>query len=140
MVFLASPEEGEAAYRPPLPRRRQEHHKRQPRRRDAPRPAHRNGHRAGPPRRHAEVRRPSAPPAVSTVSGTLALNGLYGKSGRATIGRATIEVGEDSGGEGVVVTKSLGAIVVPGTSNLESVSCLTLYQVRSRRPRDLRQG
>ena len=65
------------------------------------------------------------PPAVSTVSGTLALNGLYGKSGRATIGRATIEVGENSGGEGVVVTKSLGAVAVPGTSNLESVSCLT---------------
>jgi hypothetical protein len=65
--------------------------------------------------------RPDGKLAVSTVGGTLALNGVY----RYPDG-ATVEVGENAHGQGVVATKRAGAVVVPGSSNLESVSCPTV--------------
>ena len=52
------------------------------------------------------------------VGGTLALQGVYRFPG----GR-TIEVGNTDNGEGVVASSGHGAIDVPGTSDLESVSC-----------------
>jgi len=52
------------------------------------------------------------------IGGTLALQGVYRFPG----GR-TIEVGSGDTGEGVVASSWLGAIDVPGTSDLESVSC-----------------
>jgi hypothetical protein len=39
-----------------------------------------------------------------------------------------IAVGEDAAGEGVVVSRGPGAVAVPGTSNLESVSCTSAEQ------------
>jgi hypothetical protein len=57
---------------------------------------------------------------VSTVRRTLAFNGVY----RYPDG-STVEVGENTQGEGVVATKRVGAVAVPGSSNLESVSCPT---------------
>ena len=53
-----------------------------------------------------------------TIGGTLALQGVYRFPG----GR-TIEVGNNSRGEGVIASSWLGAVPVPGTSDLESVSC-----------------
>jgi Phosphoesterase family len=56
---------------------------------------------------------------VTGVRGqSLAFNGVY----RYPSGK-TIEVGENAAGQGVVATSALGSIAVPGTSNLESVSC-----------------
>jgi phosphatidylinositol-3-phosphatase len=58
---------------------------------------------------------------IARVRGqALGFNGIY----RYRAG-ATIEVGENHAGQGVVATKRLGAVAVPGTSNLESVSCPT---------------
>jgi hypothetical protein len=57
---------------------------------------------------------------VQTVRGSLAFNGVY----RYPSG-ATVEVGENGSGQGVVATGRTGAVVVPGSSNLESVSCPT---------------
>jgi hypothetical protein len=51
---------------------------------------------------------------------TLAFNGVY-RSGNGS----TIQVGENTSGEGVIDTKQHRAIAVPGTSSLESVSCTT---------------
>ncbi len=59
-------------------------------------------------------------PGIETVPGTLAFNGVY----RYPDG-TSVEVGENSSGEGVIDTSGGGAIAVPGTSNLESVSCPT---------------
>ena len=68
---------------------------------------------------------------------TLALNGIaelpfpgrQGNSASSPAGpagpRPTIEVGDNSAGEGVVVTASGQTTAVPGTSNLESVACAT---------------
>ncbi len=59
-------------------------------------------------------------PVVSSVPGTLSLNGL------ATVpGGGTIAVGENGTGEGVVDTAALGPLDVAGTSDLLSVSCET---------------
>jgi phosphatidylinositol-3-phosphatase len=58
--------------------------------------------------------------AVKTVHGTLAFNGIY----RYPNG-STVEVGENASGEGVVATNGAKAVAVPGSSNLESVSCPT---------------
>jgi hypothetical protein len=52
--------------------------------------------------------------------GSLALNGVSRRPGGAAV-----EVGENRTGLGVVVSRGRGAIPVPGTSNLESVSCAT---------------
>ncbi len=52
------------------------------------------------------------------VGGTLALQGVY----RFPSGR-TIAVGNNNAGEGVVASSDPAAIDVPGTSDLESVSC-----------------
>jgi len=58
--------------------------------------------------------------AVRTVGNTLAFNGVYRyKDG------STVEVGENAHGQGVVATKRAGAVVVHGSSDLESVSCPT---------------
>jgi hypothetical protein len=59
-------------------------------------------------------------PVVSSVPGTLSLNGLA-----PVPGGGTIAVGESETGEGVVDTSALGPVVVPGTSDLLSVSCET---------------
>ena len=40
-------------------------------------------------------------------------------------GGSTIEVGDNHDGQGVVVSQAHGTVAVPGTSNLESVSCPT---------------
>jgi phosphatidylinositol-3-phosphatase len=56
---------------------------------------------------------------VTGVRGqSLAFNGVY----RYPSG-STVEVGENADGQGVVATSALGSVAVPGTSNLESVSC-----------------
>ena len=55
---------------------------------------------------------------LDAVKGSLAFNGIY----RYHDGSA-ITVGENASGQGVVSTSRHGAVVVPGTSNLESISC-----------------
>ena len=57
---------------------------------------------------------------LDPVKGSLALNGIY----RYQDG-STVTVGENASGQGVVSTSSGGAVAVPGTSNLESISCPT---------------
>ena len=57
---------------------------------------------------------------VRLARGSLALSGVS-----RVPGGATIEVGENHRGQGVVVSGDRAAISVPGTSNLESVSCAT---------------
>jgi hypothetical protein len=57
---------------------------------------------------------------VDAVKGSLALNGVY----RYPDG-STVTVGENARGQGVVDASRRGAVAVPGTSNLESVSCPT---------------
>ena len=57
---------------------------------------------------------------LDAVKGSLALNGIY----RYQDG-STVTVGENASGQGVVSTSSGGAVAVPGTSNLESISCPT---------------
>ena len=57
---------------------------------------------------------------VTTVRRTLAFDGVY----RYQDG-TTVEVGENADGQGVVATRRTGAIAVPDSSNLESVSCPT---------------
>ena len=60
-------------------------------------------------------------PTVQKIGGqTLSLNGVY----RSPDG-ATIEVGQNTSDQGVVVTKQSGVVVVPGASDLLSVSCAT---------------
>ncbi len=58
---------------------------------------------------------------VRAIGGTLGLQGVYRFGG----GQRTIEVGNNSRGQGVVASSWLGAVAVPGTSDLESVSCTT---------------
>ena len=58
--------------------------------------------------------------AVKTIVKTLSFNGVY----RYPSG-ATVEVGENAHGQGIVATSETGATIVPGSSNLESVSCPT---------------
>lgn len=60
------------------------------------------------------------PHGVEVIGGTLALQGVY----RFHDGQ-TIEVGNNGDGVGVVASSWLGATPVPGTSDLESVSCTT---------------
>jgi hypothetical protein len=57
---------------------------------------------------------------VTGTPGTLSLNGIA-----RTPGGPAIQVGQNSAGQGVVVTGALGPLAVPGTSNLQSVSCTT---------------
>jgi phosphatidylinositol-3-phosphatase len=57
---------------------------------------------------------------VTRIRGTLGLQGVY----RFRNG-TTIEVGNDRRGVGVVASGRLGAVPVPGTSALESISCTT---------------
>ena len=67
-----------------------------------------------------EVVRTGADTTVTRVDGTLSVNGL------ASIpGRGLIEVGQNQAGQGVVVTRALGPLAVPDTTNLQSVSCET---------------
>jgi phosphatidylinositol-3-phosphatase len=58
---------------------------------------------------------------IGLFGGTLALQGVYRPSGS----RHTIEVGNNSSGVGVVAVSGHHAVPVPGTSDLESVSCTT---------------
>lgn len=62
-------------------------------------------------------------PVVSEAD-TLDLNGIATLPG----GRATVEVGQTTGGQGAVVSAGAGAVAVPGTSDLESVSCVNPAQ------------
>jgi hypothetical protein len=57
---------------------------------------------------------------VTGVDGTLSLNGVA-----TAPGGGRIEVGQNSAGQGVVVTPALGTLTVPNTTNLQSVSCET---------------
>ena len=57
---------------------------------------------------------------VTRVRRTLAFSGVY----RYPDG-STVEVGENAAGEGVIDTSGTGVVTVPGSSNLESVSCPT---------------
>ena len=57
---------------------------------------------------------------LHAVDGSLALNGIYRYPGGSTV-----TVGENAFGQGVVSTSRHRAVAVPGTSNLESVSCPT---------------
>jgi hypothetical protein len=60
-------------------------------------------------------------PTVQTVAGqTLSLNGIN----RSPAG-VTTEVGQNASDQGVVVTRQSGIVVVPGVSDLLSVSCAT---------------
>jgi hypothetical protein len=75
----------------------------------------------GHPRDHQALRGAlvgAGPRGVTVIRGTLALQGVY-----RFPGGQTIEVGNDDSGEGVVASSGLGAVPVPGTSVLESVSC-----------------
>jgi Phosphoesterase family len=57
---------------------------------------------------------------TQAIDKTLALQGVYRPSGRRTI-----EVGENASGVGTVSSSGAGTVDVAGTSDLESVSCVT---------------
>ena len=82
--------------------------------------------------------RPAGPQAQQLFAGAIATTGAGNKIGVKTVGKAlafngiyrypngaTVEVGENAHGQGVVATRRTGAVIVPGSSNLESVSCPT---------------
>jgi hypothetical protein len=61
------------------------------------------------------------PDHVSTVRGSLSINGVAQQVGGASL--PVIEVGQNSEGQGVIHVPGQPTQVVPGTSDLESVSC-----------------
>ncbi len=69
---------------------------------------------------HGDVVTARAEATVTGVGGTLSLNGVA-----TTASGSYIEVGQNSAGQGVVVTSALGTLTVPNTTNLQSVSCET---------------
>ena len=69
---------------------------------------------------HGDVVTTGVKTVVTGVAGTLSLNGLA-----TAPGGGHIEVGQNSAGQGVVVTSALGTLIVPNTTNLQSVSCET---------------
>jgi hypothetical protein len=80
----------------------------------------RGGDGGPPPREQGALASASGPHQTAIVRGSMVLQGVY----RFGDGR-TIQVGENERGEGVVASTGRGAITVPGTSDLESVSCTT---------------
>lgn len=67
-----------------------------------------------------EVVRTGTSTSVTGVTGTLSVNGI------ASIrGGGTIEVGQNRAGQGVIVSRGLGTLAVPDTTNLQSVACET---------------
>ena len=70
------------------------------------------------------------PVSLATTRGAISLNGAATLPGAATGGRPApvIEVGQNASGQGIVVAPGRGAQVVPGTADLESVSCATSTQ------------
>lgn len=70
------------------------------------------------------------PVSLATTRGAISLNGAATLPGAAGSGHSApvIRVGQNASGQGVIVAPGQGAQVVPGTADLESVSCATSTQ------------
>lgn len=71
-----------------------------------------------------------APRSLETVHGTISVNSVASLGTDKSQGHATslLEVGQNAAGQGVIVAPDQPARVVPGTADLESVSCATATQ------------